>query len=152
MASGRSIYGVRPYHTMDTPTKIGNSGERFNAGAATEDEPSEAVAATCPPWFTTYAPGSFKGERTPISPPDLLAKIQREAQPGADNHAIGLIMPSTFHELQVRNQDLPAGAEMLLYCGIADSEFTIDIAVIGECHSTHLPVACHDSAPSRMNG
>ena len=99
---------------MDTPKKIGNSGERFNAGAATEDEPSEAVAATCPPWFTTYAPGSFKGERTPISPPDLLAKIQREAQPGAGRHTIGLIMPSTFHELQVRNQDLPAGAAMLL--------------------------------------
>jgi hypothetical protein len=68
----------------------------------------------------TYAPGSFRGDRTPISPPDLLAKIQYEARPGAGSHTIGLIMPSTFHKLQVRNQDLPAGAAMFLYCGIAD--------------------------------
>ena len=68
----------------------------------------------------TYAPGSFWGDRAPISPPDLLAKIQCEARPGAGSHTIGLIMPSTFHKLQVRNQDLPAGAAMLLYCGIAD--------------------------------
>ena len=36
---------VRPYHTMNTPRKFENSEERFNAGAATEDEPSEAGAA-----------------------------------------------------------------------------------------------------------
>ena len=73
-----------------------------------------------PPWHTTYARKSFTGDRAAVAPLDLLAQIQDEAKPGAGNHTIGLIMPSTLHTSSTRHQDLPPGAEMLLYCGIAD--------------------------------
>ena len=66
------------------------------AAGATEDVP--AAAAARPSWCTTTASGSYKGKREAIKASDLLAQIQREAQPGADNRTIGLIMPSTFHE------------------------------------------------------
>ena len=101
------------------PTRVYESSHEHHDS----DPDGSATCPTCPKcsdWFTTYAQRSFKGDRAATKPLDLLAQIQREAQPGADNHAIGLIMPSTFHKLQVRNQDLPVGAEMHLYCGIAD--------------------------------
>ena len=67
-------------------------------------------------WHATYAKQSFQGPRVAVEADKLLAQIQDEP----NTHTIGLIMPSTMHTVPKTHKDLPPGAEMLLYCGIAD--------------------------------
>ena len=91
----------------------------LDASASDDGSRAQSDGEPCR-WHTTYAHGSFRGDRAAITPAALLEQIQAEATPGAHQTDIGLIMPSTFHPTQERHKDLPARAEMLLYCAIAD--------------------------------
>ena len=78
-------------------------------------------------WHCTCAPTApngrqaFSAPRVACTPEELRQRI--EATRGDDAGArsgVALIMPSSFHLRPTIHKELPNGAEMLLYCGIAD--------------------------------
>ena len=75
------------------------------------------------PLYCTCVLGpSFAAKRVVKSPAELQRQITKDgADPAAGgNHGVALIMASTFHTERIIHKELPSGAKMLMYCGIAD--------------------------------
>ena len=69
----------------------------------------------------TYTPKSFKSTRVVGTPAEVLRLLELDnAKKGIGDPEIALILPSTFHTLPIKNQDLAVGAEMMMYAGVAD--------------------------------
>ena len=75
-----------------------------------------------PAYCTCVLGPSFAADRVVRSPAELQQQITKDhADPVAGaNHGVALIMASTFHTERTRHKELPNGARMLQYCGIAD--------------------------------
>jgi len=90
---------------------------------STEDSASSssvASDATVAPWHWTYAPCNFRGKRMAATPDQVLQLIKADKDKSGGKVNVGLIMPSTFHTLPIVHQELPKGAEMMMYAGVTD--------------------------------
>ena len=121
--------GVEDKQMMQTSAKSTTLDPHFPYSGGSFGDANSPGNATSPSMHCTFVvapplPGvqQFQCSRKTGTTEDLLQWIAKDREePGnANKNGVALIMPSTFHVQPTVHKDLPNGAEMLLYCGIAD--------------------------------